>query len=95
MFAHLAAKDSRLVDYIRIQHAILLQIMRNGVLGQERRLQLYFGANPFALGVRRVRGMIAAPAAAELWAEIGALNLIELFDPTPGFVAHCAGNVNL
>ena len=39
--------------------------------------------------------MIAASAAAELRAEVGALNLIELLNFLPGGVAHGAGNVDL
>src|SRR5271168_4788290 len=69
--------------------------MRHGVLGQKRRLQPDFGSNPLALGVRRIRGMIAAPAAPELWTEVGALNLVKLLDLAPGLIAHGAGNIDL
>src|SRR5208282_1070643 len=81
--------------HVRVEYALLLQIMRHGVLGQKRRLQPDFRANPFALAVRRVGCVIAASAAAELRAKIGALHLIELLDLAPGVVAHGAGNVNL
>jgi hypothetical protein len=39
--------------------------------------------------------VIAAPAAAELRAKVGALNLIVGLDLAPGFVAYCAGDVDL
>ena len=68
--------------------------MRHGVLRQKRRLEPDFGADPFALGVRSVSGMIAASAAAELRAEVGALNLIELVDLAPRLVADRAGDID-
>jgi hypothetical protein len=46
-----------------------------------------FGSDPFALCVRRAGRVIAPTAAAELGAEVGALDLIELLDLAPGFVA--------
>src|SRR5271157_378868 len=69
--------------------------MRHGVLGQKRRLEPDLGANPFTFAVRCVWRVIAAAAAAELGAEVGTLNLIEVMDLAPGGIAHRAGNVNL
>ena len=68
--------------------------MRHGVLSQKRRLQADFGADPFAFGVGCVGGMIAAASAAELRAEVGGLDLIELLDLLPGFVAARARDVD-
>lgn len=39
--------------------------------------------------------MIAAPSAAELRAEVGGLDLLEVIEFAPGGIAHCAGNVDL
>src|SRR5271165_4739465 len=68
--------------------------MRNGVLRQKWRLEPDFGADPFSLGVGRIRLVLAEPAAAELWPELRTLNLIELLDLPPGFVADSSGNIN-
>ena len=38
--------------------------------------------------------MVASASTAELWAEVGALKLIELLDLMPGFIAHGSGYVN-
>ena len=46
---------------IGVEHALLLQIVRHGVLRQKRRLQPDFGANPFALGVRSSGGWLQRP----------------------------------
>jgi len=43
----------------------------------------------------RVERMVAASTAAELRAEIGALDLIELLKFTPSLVAYRAGNIDL
>ena len=48
---------------VGVQNPLLLGIVRNRVLGQERRLNLNLGSNPFAFGVRGVWRVIAAPAA--------------------------------
>ena len=69
--------------------------MRHGVLRQKRRLQPDFGADPFALGMGSVGRMIAAAAAAELRAEVRALDLIELADLAPGGVADGSGDIDL
>ena len=37
------------VHYICIQHTFLLEVMRHGILCQERGLDLNVGADPFAL----------------------------------------------
>jgi hypothetical protein len=68
--------------------------MGNGVLGQERGLEADFGADPFAFGVRGIGSVFAVCAAAEAGSEVGALDLIELLDLTPGFVAYGSGYVN-
>jgi hypothetical protein len=66
----------------------------NGVLGEERRLQADFGADPFAFVVRSIGRVIAASAAAELRAEVGALDFIVLTNLAPGLVAYGARDVN-
>jgi hypothetical protein len=72
----------------------LLEILGDGVLGQERGLEADFGADPFAFGMGSIRRVVAAATAAELGAEVGALDLIELLDLAPGFVADRSGYVN-
>ena len=81
--------------HVGIEYPFLLQVMGHGVLGQERRLEPDFGANPFAFGMGRVWRMVAAATTAELGAEVRALNLIKLTDLAPGGIAHGAGNVDL
>ena len=44
-----------LLHYISIQHAVLLQVVRDCVLRQKRRFQLDFGADPFTLCMRQTR----------------------------------------
>jgi hypothetical protein len=68
--------------------------MGDGVLGQERGLDVDFGSDPFAFGVGSVGGVMAASAAAELGAEVGALDLVELVDFAPGFIAYRSGYVD-
>ena len=53
-----------------------------------------FGADPFAFGVRLVWRVIAASSAAELGAEVGGLDLIEVVQFAPGLVAYGAGDVD-
>ena len=79
---------------IGVEHALLLQIMRNGILGQKGRLEPDFGANPFGFGMGFIRRVIAASAAAELRAEVCTLNLIELLDLPPSFVADGSRNID-
>ena len=43
-----------LVDHVGVEHAWLFQVMGNGVLREERSLQLDFRADPFAFAVSRV-----------------------------------------
>jgi hypothetical protein len=63
-------------------------------LGQERRLELDFGCDPGAFGVWSILLVVAKAAAAELRAEVGALDLVELVDLAPGFVACRTGDVD-
>jgi len=69
--------------------------MGNGVLRQKWRLQPDFGADPFALQMRGVRGMFAFFVAAKLRSKGSTLNLIELANLAPGGIADGAGDVNL
>jgi hypothetical protein len=66
-----------LINHIGIEYAFLLQIMRDGVLRQERSQELDFSADPFAFRMRGVGGVVAAATATELWAEVGTLNLVQ------------------
>src|SRR5580700_2676421 len=84
--------DLQLLYDIGVEYAVLLQIMRDGVLGEERRLELDFGTDPGALWVWSILRVVAKSAAAELGAELGALDLVELVDLAPGFVACRAGD---
>src|SRR5579872_2749290 len=79
---------------IRVQHPILLQIMRNGILRQKRRLKLNLSPNPFAFIVRGIRRVLAVSAAAILRPKFGALDLVELLDLAPGLIADGAGNID-
>jgi len=84
----------RSLDHVRVENSILLEIMRNGVLSEKRRLQSDFGADPFALRMRGIGGMVASAAAAELRSEASTLNLIELPNLAPRSIAGSAGNVD-
>jgi len=84
----------QLLHDIGVDDAVLLQIMRNGILGKKGSLQPDFSPNPFALGVRRVRSVIAAAAATKLWAEVRALDLIELLELAPSSMAYGSGHVD-
>jgi len=84
-----------LLHYIGIEDAVLLEVVGDCVLGQERGLHVDFGADPFSFVVGRVEWVIAASAAAELGTEVGVLDLVELLDAAPGFVACRAGDVDL
>jgi hypothetical protein len=84
----------RILFHVGVEHALLLKIMRHGVLRQKWRLEPDFGSDPFPFAVRSIWRMVAASPAAELRAEVGALDLIELLDFLPGGVAHGAGNVD-
>jgi hypothetical protein len=88
-------KNSSLFDYICVEHALLFQIMRNCILRQKRSLEADFGSHPFALSVWRIRRMITSSAAAELWAEVRALDLVKLVDLAPSLIADGPGYVNL
>ena len=86
---------SELLYDIGIKYALLFQIVRNGVLGEKRRENADFGSDPFTLGVRGVGRMVAAAAATELGAEVGALDLIELVDLAPDGIADGSGDIDL
>ncbi len=81
-------------DYIGIEDAFLLKVVRHRVLSEERRLELDFSTNPGAFSVRRIGRSLCQIPAAELWAEAGALNLIELIDLAPGLVTYGAGDID-
>ncbi len=87
--------SNKLLLHICIKHPVLLEIMRHGVLRQKWRLEPDFCAYPFALGMRSIGRMITASTAAELRAEVGALNLIILLNLGPRGVADSPGNINL
>jgi hypothetical protein len=72
-----------LLHHVGVQHAVLFQIIGNGILGQKRRLEPDFSSNPLAFIMRSVGRVVAASAAAELRTELGALNLIELLNLPP------------
>jgi hypothetical protein len=60
-----------LIHDIGIHYPLLLQVMGDRVLSQQRRLQADFGADPFAFVVGGAGSVVAAAAAAELRAEVG------------------------
>lgn len=83
-----------LFDYVGIEDPVLLKVMRDRILREEWRLQADLGADPLPFGMRLVRGVLARPARSELRSKRSALDLIELFEVLPGFVAARAGNVD-
>jgi hypothetical protein len=89
-----AGSSGDLVYDVGIHDAVLLQVVRDGVLGKQRGLQANFRANPLAFIVRRIGGVVAAAAAAELGAEVRALNFVILANRAPGLVAYRAGDVD-
>jgi hypothetical protein len=95
MFRSLWTEATAHLFYVRVEYAFLFQVVRHGVLGQERRLQPDLSANPLAFAVRSIGRMVTSAAATELRAEVRALNLIKLVDLAPGRVADGAGNVDL
>src|SRR5712671_1862952 len=84
----------RLLQDIGVEHALLLQIVRNSILRQKRRLKPDLGSDPFALGMGSIRCVIAAAATAKLRAKVRALNLVKLLNLTPGSVADSSGYVD-
>ena len=80
--------------YVGVEDAFLLQVVGHGVLGEERRLETDFGADPFAFGVGDIRFVVAAASAAELRAEVSRLDLLERADVFPGLVTYSARHVN-
>ena len=84
----------RLLHDVRIQYAFLLQIVRDRILREQRRLHANFGAHPFTLPVGRIRGMIARTFRSEVGAKRGALNLVKLLELAPGLVAERASNID-
>src|ERR1700751_3891467 len=74
-------------NHVRIEHSALLEVVRNGVLREQRCLQPDFGADPLAFDVRLGGRMLARTVRPELRAEGCTLNLIELFQVLPCLVA--------
>jgi hypothetical protein len=83
-----------LFDHVRIEDAVLLEVVRNRVLCEERRLQADLGANPLALGMELVRSMLARTAGSKLRTEGSALDLVELLKVRPSFVAPRTRDIN-
>jgi hypothetical protein len=93
--AHCFGQLRNSFHHIRIQHPILLQVVRNRVLRQQWCLQVDFRGNPFAFRVGRTGWMIAHSAASETVPEFGALDLVEMFKLAESFVADRSRNINL
>ena len=83
------------VHYICIQYTFLLEVMRHGILRQERRLDLNLGADPFPLRMRRISRVVASPPTPQASADGRTFNLLELPEVAPHFIADSAGNVDL
>ena len=88
-------RKSGSIHYICIQHTFLLEVMRDGILCQERRLDLNLGGDPFTLRVRCIGRVVAGAPAPGASADRRTFNLIELPEVTPHFIADSAGNVDL
>src|SRR6266481_727427 len=83
------------VHYICIQYTFLLEVMRHGILREERSLDLNLGTDPFTLRMRCINRVVACPPAPRAPADRRTFNLIELPEVTPHFIANSAGNVDL
>ena len=68
---------------VGIEHSILPEIMGHGVLREKGCLESNLRADPFALGVRLIGGVVAAPATAKLGAKISRLDLLEMLQVAP------------
>src|SRR5215470_16037083 len=82
------------VHHISVEHAVLLQVVRDGILGEQRRLQRDFRPNPFALGVRHIGRMLARDVAAKLGTKGSLLDRVELLQIRPRLVANGAEDVD-
>ena len=80
--------------HVGIEHALLLQIVRRGVLRQKGCLQSDFGADPFAFRMGLVRRMVATPTTSELGTKVGVLDLIEVANLPPGFITGRARDID-
>jgi hypothetical protein len=89
-----AARNYTSVDHVGVEHAVLLQIVGDGVLREERGLHCDFSADPLALGMRSIGNMFARPARSKLRPEPGPLDRVELLELFPGLVANSAGDVD-
>ena len=87
--------ESGSIHHICVQHPFLLEVMRDGILCQERRLDLNLGGDPFTLRVRCIGRVVASAPAPRASADGRTFNLIELPEVTPHFIADGAGNVDL
>src|SRR5712671_2742355 len=92
---HAPQRRAGSVNYIRIQHAFLLEVMRHSILRQERRLDLDVGADPFTLRMRCTSRVAASTPTPQASADRRTFHLVELPEVTPHFIADSAGNVNL
>ena len=88
-------RKSGSIHYICIQHTFLLEVMRDGILCQERRLDLNLGGDPFTLRVRCIGRVVAGAPAPGASADRRTFNLLELPEVAPHFIADSAGNVDL
>src|ERR1700693_1760047 len=83
------------VHYICIQYTFLLEVMRHGILCQQRSLDLNLGTDPFPLRMRDISRLIASLPPPQASADRRTFNLVELPEVTPHFIADSAGNVDL
>jgi hypothetical protein len=80
-------EDYTLLDHIGVQHALLLQVVRNGILGEERSLEVDLGTDPLTFAVGLHWQMFTRAAGTELRTKGGGLDLVELLKVRPGFDA--------
>src|SRR6476619_1136866 len=83
-----------LVDHVGVEHAILFQIVRDGVLGEQRRLQSDLGSNPFAFRMWCARRMCTGAARAKLGPKGGFLDRIKLLEVRPGLMPNGSGEID-
>jgi len=68
--------------------------MRYRVLGEERRLQANFRADPLSLSMRGGCSVIAQPARSKLRAKVGTLHFIVVIEIPECLVTHSAGDID-
>jgi hypothetical protein len=78
----------------RIQHPLLLQIIRDRILREQRCPQPDFRADPFPFRVHRASCVVTQATAAKFMPKLRALDLVELPQVAPCLISHRSRNVD-